>query len=130
VTAAEFAQRLTGVARRGREWHADCPRCHQPTLSFRDQKHSLSVECTHARSDLGAHEVGIVGCALTEILAALGLIEVDILSEAWGRALRQQFGGDDQRAQQYLDDLREQSALRAWSPRGVRIRQIPPTDPS
>jgi hypothetical protein len=130
MTAAEFAQRLTGVARRGREWRADCPRCHQSTLSFRDMKHSLSVECTHARSDLGEHEMAVMGCSLKEILGALGLIEVDILSEAWGRALRQQFGGDDQQAQQYLDDLREQSALRARSPRGVRIRQIPPADPS
>ena len=79
---------------------------------------------------VGEHEVAVVGCSLTEILGALGLIEVDILSEAWGRALRQQFGGDDQRAQQYLDGLREQSELRSRSPRGVRIRQIPPTDPS
>jgi len=70
-----------------------------------------------------------VGCSLKEILRALGLIEVDILSEGWGCALRQQFGGDDQRAQQYLDDLREQSELRARSPRGVRIRQILPADP-
>jgi len=72
--------------------------------------------------------MAVAGCSLKEILAALGLTEVDILSEAWGRALRQQFDGDDQRAQQYLDDLREQSALRARSPRGVRIRQVPPAD--
>ena len=52
MTAVEFAQRLTGVTRHGREWRADCPRCHAPTLGFRDHKDSLNIECRHARSDL------------------------------------------------------------------------------
>jgi len=126
MKAAEFAQRLTGVTRRGRQWWADCPSCHSPTLSFREHKHALSVECSHARSDLGPQEMMVVGCSLKEILGALGLTEVDILSDAWRDGLRRQFDGDDSQAQRYLDGLREDAALRTRSPRRVDVRHMPP----
>jgi hypothetical protein len=126
MKASEFAELLMGVTRRGRDWWADCPNCHQPSLNFRDLKNSLSVDCSHARSDTGQNEVMVVGCSLSEILAAIDLMEVDILSDAFRASLLRRFDGDRAKAQRSLDELREEAALRPRSPRGVDVRRMPP----
>jgi hypothetical protein len=126
MKAAEFAERLTGVTRPGRDWWADCPNCHQPTLNFRDLRNSLSVDCSHARSDTGQHEVMVVGCSLSEILAAVDLMEVDILSDDFRASLLRRFDGDRTKAQRSLDELRESTILRPRAPRGVNVRRMPP----